>query len=101
LLASCLVSSWVYMCPSTSNLPVFILTVPKSPGCVVREEVRHKRNKGPRREGVANVDVYGRVPVWPLCGRLLNQIDVLALSILLCAEEKHDEGAGATRGTEP
>ena len=36
-----------------------------------------------------NANVSGRIPIGPPCGRLLNQIDVLALRILSCAEKKH------------
>jgi hypothetical protein len=48
-------------------------------------------------EGVyhdANIDVFGRVPIGPLCGRLLYEIDVLALRVLLCAEESHCRSPG-------
>jgi hypothetical protein len=41
--------------------------------------------------GKTNVDPPGGVPIRPLCSRLLDQIDVLALRILLCAEEDHCE----------
>lgn len=48
----------------------------------------------------ANVDVSRRVPIGPLCGRLLNQIDVLALRVLLCAEECHC-GSSVCAGVAP
>lgn len=76
------------MFPSTVNSPVFLLTVPKSPGCFRRGTVkRFISDKEANRE--ANVDVSGRVPIGPLGGRLFDQIDVLALRVLLCAEGSH------------
>ena len=42
--------------------------------------------------GATNANVSGRVPIGPPCGRLLNQIDVLALRILSCAEKEHGRG---------
>jgi hypothetical protein len=47
---------------------------------------------------MANINGPGRIPIGPLCGRLLNQIDVLALRILPCAEKKHPERS--SRGAE-
>ncbi len=49
---------------------------------------RTKTDQGLRQRD-AYADVSGRVPVGPLCGYPLDQIDVLALGILSCAEEKH------------
>jgi hypothetical protein len=47
-----------------------------------RRSTHWKQTKqGPRRHG-AYADVSGRVPIWPFCGRPLDQIDVLSLSIL-------------------
>jgi len=84
---------WLYMFPSTVNSPVFLLTVPKSPACFRRGVVKRVlSNKEVDRD--ANKDVSRRVPIGPLCGGLLDQIDVLALRILLCAEESHCGSSG-------
>lgn len=50
---------------------------------------------------MTDIDLSGRVPIRPLCSCLLDQIDVLALRILLCAEEGHCESwvrTGVLRG---
>ena len=70
------------------NSPVCLLTVPKSPAChVVGEWVKRSDDA----IAMTNIDLPGGVPIRPLCGRLLDQIDVLALRILFCAEEDHCE----------
>jgi hypothetical protein len=48
----------------------------------------------------ANADVSGRVPIGPLRGRLLDQVDVLALRVLLCAEESHCGSSRYARGNQ-
>ena len=81
------------MFPSTSNLPVRFSMVPKSPGCLVGEVGEGVKNTERNQESMAmltNANVSGRVPIGPPCGRLLNQIDVLALRILSCAKKKHN-----------
>ena len=50
---------------------------------------------------MTDIDLSGRVPIRPLCSCLLDQVDVLALRILLCAEEGHCESwvrTGVLRG---
>jgi len=69
------------------NSPVFLLTVPKSPACYVAEEWVKRSDDV---IAVTNIDLPGWVPIRPLCSRLLDQIDVLALRILLCAEEHRE-----------
>lgn len=76
------------MFPSMDNSPVFLLTVPKSPACYV---VGVWVTRSDDVIAKTNIDLPGGVPIRPLCSRLLDQIDVLALRILLCAEEDHCE----------
>ena len=90
---------WLYMFPSTVNSPVFLLTVPKSPACFRRGTVKRLPSDEEENRD-ANVDVSRRVPIGPLCSRLLNQIDVLALRVLLCAEECHC-GSSVCAGVAP
>src|SRR5260221_227125 len=75
------------MFPSTDNSPVFLLTVPKSPACYVAEEWVTRSDDVIAM--TTNIDPPSWVPIRPLCSRLLDQVDVLALCILLCAEDGH------------